>query len=134
MNIGKLAYKCDQPSRECDNTEYSDCTLVIGNLARWNAQGRATSAFGKFRYTEFADLNRDILCKLCPSIILSPLLDDKFDVVEIADRLQKLGYRGRYRAITETMPDANMICDEIRNHAPDLDFDLLIMPAIANDG
>ena len=132
--MGKLAHKSDQLSRECDGAECSDCTLVIGNLARWNAQGRATSAFGKFHYTEFADLSRDILCKLCPFIILSPLLDEKFDVVEIAARLQKLGYRGRYRAITETMPNADMIRAEIRNEAPDLDFDLLVMPPIANDG
>jgi len=132
--MGKLAHKSDQLSRECDGGEYSDRTLVIGNLARWSAQGRATSAFGKFHYAEFADLSRDILCKICPYIILSPLLDDKFDVLEIAERLQKLGYRGRYRAITETMPDADMIRAEIRNEAPDLDFDLLVMPPIANDG
>jgi hypothetical protein len=132
--MGKLAHKSDQLSRECDGAEYSDCTLVIGNLARWSAQGRATSAFGKFHYTEFADLSRDTLCKLCPFIILSPLLDEKFDVIEIAARLQKLGYKGRYRAITETMPNADMIRAEIQDEAPDLDFDLLVMPPIANDG
>lgn len=129
--MSKLARHRDLPAQASQKVER---TLVVGNLARWNAQGRATSAFGSFHYTEFADLDGKVLRDVDPNIILSPLMDNKFDVIEVVERLRDLGYGGRYRAITEMMPNAEMVRAEIRSYAPNLDFDLLVMPEIANDG
>lgn len=67
-------------------------------------------------------------------MVLSPLVADGFDVIDIAIRLAELKYTGRYRAIAEDLPNGNMIRKEVRAHAPDLDFDLLMMSPIANDG
>lgn len=75
-----------------------------------------------------ADLTARKLCETGAAIVLSPLVGDDFDVVDVAHRLLSLGFRGRYRAISEELPDAELIREEIRCFAPELDFDLLLMP------
>ena len=129
-----LARQADKQAVATEKVLLADRTLVIGNLARWSAEGRATAAFDVYQYTEFAMLTRELLDRIDPAIILSPLVGDDFDVLEIATQLAKLGYKGRYRAITTDMPNAEMVRAEVRSHTPDLDFDLLVVPPIANDG
>lgn len=109
-------------------------TLVIGNISRWNAEGRVTVSFDQVRFTEMQGLTEDILQCAAPDIILSPLVGDDFDVMEVATRLSELGYKGRYRAISQDVPNIDMIRNEVRTHAPELDFDLLPMSKVANDG
>ena len=79
-------------------------------------------------FVGISDLTARTLCETGASIILSPLVGDDFDVVDVAHTLKLLGFRGRYRAISEDLPDAELIREEIRAFAPDLDFDLLLMP------
>ena len=109
-------------------------TLVIGNISRWNAEGRVTVSFDQVRFTDMKGLTADILQCASPDIIFSPLVGDDFDVMEVATRLSELGYKGRYRAISQNVPNIDMIRNEVRTHAPELDFDLLPMSEVANDG
>lgn len=112
----------------------ANVTLVIGNIARWTAEGRPPVKTDVFEFTEFAHLTQQLIDSINPDIILSPLMADDFDVVDVADRLHALGYCGCYRAITSNIPNADMIRAEVRNHAPEVDFDLLMMSPVANDG
>lgn len=114
-----------------ESVEYK--TLVIGDLARWSAQGRSTSAFDTFHFTAFDLLTKDLLAQIDPNIVLSPLLADDFDVMDVAINLSELGFTGLYRAITNDMPNADMIRVEVHNQAPALDFDLLVMPSATTD-
>lgn len=109
-------------------------TLVIGNLARWKSQGRITVASTEFRFAEFSELTPEILQTFAPDIVLSPLMGDDFDVLDIAVKLLDLGFEGRYRVISDDLPNMGMIKKEVRHHAPGLDFDLLTMPQASNDG
>ncbi|EBA10955.1 hypothetical protein [Roseobacter sp. CCS2] len=115
------------------DADFDEKTLVIGNLARWNAEGRQTASSAHIQFSELRALTKTTLDDLSPSVILSPLMGDDFDVLDVAMRLVTFGYDGRYRAITENLPDAEMIRKEVRAHAPDLDFDILVMPPVAND-
>lgn len=108
----------------------SQNTMVIGDLARWKAEGRAHQSLEEFTFVDIDDLNADIVNEHEPDIILSPLVGDDFDAVDVAVRLIELGFRGRYRAISDNLPDADLIRAEIRAFAPQLDFDLLLMPRI----
>jgi len=123
-------------TKQCASTEerMTVRTLVIGNISRWNAEGRVTVSFDQVRYTEIHGLTESTLECAAPDIILSPLVGDDFDVMEVAIRLSELGYKGRYRAISQNIPNADMIRTEVRDHAPELDFDLLPMSKVANDG
>lgn len=66
-----------------------------------------------------------------PDIILSPLVSEDFDAVDVAGVLSALAYDGPYRAVTDTLPDPEIISREVRNHAPYLDFDLVVLPMLA---
>ena len=111
-----------------------ETTLIIGDLARWSAEGRELVASDNFQFSDLQSLSAPIFADFAPTIILSPLFGDDFDVIVVATRLDELGYRGQYRVITEDLPDDDMIRKEVRAHAPGLDFDLLMMQRVANDG
>ncbi len=108
-------------------------TLVIGDLARWRAQGRVVPPLDGFQFVEIEALNADVVNEKEPDIILSPLVADDFDAVDVAVKLIELRFQGRYRAISDDLPDADLIRQEVRNFAPQLDFDLLLMPRMAGE-
>lgn len=104
-------------------------TVVIGDLDRWKTQGRITVDLQDFVFIDLVSLNAEVLDALQPEIILSPLFCHEFDVVDVATRLRELGFKGRYRAIWQTVPNAAIISTEVRGHAPGLDFDIVLVPA-----
>ncbi len=116
-----------QLSDALDGMEHK--TLIIGNLSRWKAQGRDIPPLEGFQFIELAELNADIVNEKQPDIILSPLVADDFDAVDVAVRLIELRFQGKYRVIADDMPDATLIRKEVRGFAPQLDFDLLLMSA-----
>lgn len=108
-------------------------TLVIGDLARWRAQGKMVPPLEGFQFLDFHELNEMVISMKAPDIILSPLVADEFDAVDIAAKLISYRFEGRYRAIADDVPDASLIRREVRQFAPDLDFDLLLMPRMAGE-
>lgn len=122
-------------TQKCVNQESqaAHTTLVIGNLNRWIAEGRAPLPCDDFQFTELDHLTPALIYEFAPTMVLSPLMGDNFDVVDVALRLNELEFDGQYRAITETLPDPEIICKEVRALAPKVDFDLLMMPPVAND-
>ena len=102
-----------------------DRTLIIGDLGRWRDEGRDVVSFGEFEFVAPADLTAELLERTNPSIILSPLVADSFDVIDIAARLAELGFDGRYRALSAQTSDTKVIVAEVAHVAPDLDFDIL---------
>ena len=109
--------------------ELSNNTLVIGDLARWESEGRMKDQLGDFKFVNFTSLTAKVVKNVDPEIILSPLVADGFDAVDVAAKLIDLQFTGKYRAISDAMPDADLIRKEIRSFAPRLDFDLLLVPA-----
>ena len=81
-----------------------------------------------FQFINISDLSANLVEETDPEIILSPLVADDFDAVDVAEKLVLLGFQGRYRAIAAILPDAELILDEVRGFAPQLDFDLLLLP------
>lgn len=103
-------------------------TVVIGDLDRWKAQGRDIPSLEGFQFVDIGNLKTVFEGDKQPDIILSPLVADDFDAVDVAIKLIELRFKGRYRVITHDMPDAALIRQEVRSFAPQLDFDLLLMP------
>lgn len=111
-----------------------DKVLVIGNVSRWQSEGRPTTPPDGFLFTELGALTKSLLQEVCPDIVLSPLIGDDFDASDIAHCLHRFGYTGRYRAISDEVTDPKMIRDEIQSQAPGVDFNLLSVPARAANG
>jgi hypothetical protein len=62
-----------------------------------------------------------------PALVLSPLLTPVFDAIDLARYLSQRGYRGRYLALVDRLPSANLIRREVEAQSPDLNFDVVIL-------
>ncbi len=100
-------------------------TLIIGDIDRWSASGRQTASFDQFAFTSFTALDAELLRSFDPQIILSPLVSDSFDVLDIAERLQALGFTGCYRVIAVQAAFLDVVHEDVARTAPDLNFDIL---------
>lgn len=105
--------------------------LVIGDLESWEREGRPVPRMEGFRFARFPELTAPLLAETKPDMVLSALVGDEFDAMEVARRLVEFGFQGRYRALTDDLPDAGAVRAEIQEIAPNLDFDLfLIRPTL----
>jgi len=77
---------------------------------------------------EFRELTAGFLAKHQPDLIVAPLLSLSFDILDVARRLETLGYRGRLRALTSPLPDVAAVEAEVRSYCPSIEFTLVIFP------
>lgn len=73
------------------------------------------------------EVDQDLLARLCPDVVLAPLMTQDFDILDLARRLRALGYRGRLRAYAPRIPDPHLVQREISAACPGLDFDLIVI-------
>ncbi|MBF9058668.1 hypothetical protein HKCCSP123_05680 [Rhodobacterales bacterium HKCCSP123] len=62
-----------------------------------------------------------------PALVLSPLLTPAFDALDLARLLSQCGYRGRYLALVDRLPSANLIRREVEAQSPNLNFDVIVL-------
>jgi hypothetical protein len=62
-----------------------------------------------------------------PALVLSPLLTPVFDAIDLARYLSQRGFRGRYLALVDRLPSANLIRREVEAQSPDLNFDVVVL-------
>ncbi len=75
----------------------------------------------------YETLNLQFLAQVMPDTILAPLLGPDFDILDLIDRLDRIGYGGALRALTPELPDPGAVRAEVRSHAAGLDFDLIVI-------
>ncbi|KAA9009184.1 hypothetical protein [Histidinibacterium aquaticum] len=103
--------------------------LVIGPAL---AEGRDPGALDGFHFCDFTDLDAGVIEGATPEIVISPLFGPNFDAMELARKLNGLGYSGSYRALSEELPRTDLIKREVRAAAPGIDFDILPVSALFN--
>lgn len=72
------------------------------------------------------------LSKYKPEIVLSLLIDGKFDALEIAHNLSKAGYDGKYRIMCETLNYPEGVLAEIKAVAPAMDIEFVLLDELSN--
>ena len=98
--------------------------LVVGNLASWQRLGRKVPTLPGFHFAAFQDVTLHLMQAVVPELVLSAVMGDGYDVVELARRLALLGFSGRYRALTSGLPNPQIVLNEVNAAAPQIDFDL----------
>ncbi len=76
-------------------------------------------------FTQFSAITSEVLHDLQPVLIISPLVFQGFDACEVAARLSRFGFNGRYRVVTNTLPHPAMVKGEISNVAPTVTVELV---------
>ncbi|MBO6604790.1 MAG: hypothetical protein JJ938_14745 [Roseicyclus sp.] len=62
-----------------------------------------------------------------PALVLSPLVTEIFDAIDMARYLSEADFHGRYLALVDRLPSANLIRREVAALAPDLSFDVVVL-------
>jgi hypothetical protein len=64
-------------------------------------------------------------------MVLSPMVGDGFDCLDVAQLLFARGYNGRYRVMAPNLPNPGIIRQEVRTLCPGLDFDIVTEDALS---
>ncbi len=97
--------------------------LVVGHVSDRMSLPRIPG----FHFRPFHAINRQLLTLIQPDVVLSALIAQGFDAVDLARVLVDAGFDGRYRAVTEKIPNRRFVVAEVRATVPGVDFDLFVM-------
>lgn len=100
--------------------------LAVGNAEEWRKTGNRLQGEGRIAFVSLEEITDVTLSRLCPTVILSPVLANSFDCIDLAQRLFSLGFTGRYRAVSDELPNPEMVEREIQHLCPGLDFGILV--------
>lgn len=75
------------------------------------------------------EITAETLAGLGAELVLSPLVTEQFDCFDVAQALVEAGFRGRYRAVVQRVPDPALVRREVALHSPELDFDIVQLEA-----
>ncbi|WP_380052415.1 hypothetical protein ACFE33_08775 [Falsihalocynthiibacter sp. SS001] len=102
-------------------------TLIVGNVDAWISAGRSLPDDPCLHYASIDDISREMLTALNPDIVLSPLLGDGFDALDLAVLLENFNFRGRFRALCPQVPNPTLVAAEVQALCPSVNFDLFVV-------
>ncbi|MDI3337286.1 hypothetical protein QKW60_12780 [Defluviimonas aestuarii] len=76
---------------------------------------------------KFGELDLVFLARATPDIVIGPLFERQWDVLDLAARLIRLGFGGRLYAVTPPLPDAGEVIAEIRRQNLEITIDLIVL-------
>lgn len=82
--------------------------------------------------TTLNKIDADLLARIAPDMVLSPLFSADHDILDLARRLDQLGYQGALRAYSPPLPNARLVQGEVRQIWGKRDFDIFEMPGRAH--
>lgn len=105
-------------------------TLVVGDIENWKKRGRMIPYLEGFQFTGIDSIRASYVREVDPDMILSTLVGRDHDAIDLARKLAFMEYQGSYRVLVNDIPNADLILDEVRNVAPELDFDVIDLAEI----
>ena len=99
-------------------------TIFVGLGWYANVSAGPSSSSEQIEMTAGELMNTDLVFfkQLAPRLILTPLLSSGFDALDFAQKLQQLGFKGRYRALVSHLPHETVIVREVNAAAPAINF------------
>ncbi|MEL6168509.1 MAG: hypothetical protein AAFR35_07440 [Pseudomonadota bacterium] len=102
--------------------------LAVGDVSRWEQANGQRPVNAHIAFVEFHEISDVFLETVQPMMVISPLLTDTFDCIDLASVLSSLGFAGQYRAIAGSIPSPDIVRRELNSLCPDLDFDIVNLP------
>lgn len=95
--------------------------LAVGDPKEWQHRGHALPREG-IVFLSFDEVTRETMEHLQPALVVSPVLSNAFDCIDLAVQLNGAGFSGEYRAISTGLPKPELIENEVRQLCSQLDF------------
>lgn len=99
--------------------------LAVGDQVTGQEDALKFPESNKIYYASFAEVTAERLNDLSPVLVVSPLMCHSFDCLDLATRLQELGFQGKYRVLAPNVTNPKMIRAEIAAQAPQVDVEIL---------
>lgn len=87
-----------------------------------------------FDAVDLVDLNGAVSDPGPSAMVVSLAISREFDCFDVAQVLTFVGFAGRHRILPVGLPNPAILLREARRQFPDLDIDLLLEPALSQDG
>jgi len=100
--------------------------LVVGDKRHWATVGNEMPLESYLAFAEYHNVSKELLKAVNPDIVLSPLLCPSFDCLDLAQTLENIGFKGRFRVMTPKLPKPEIVAAEIRNHCPSINFEFIL--------
>jgi len=99
--------------------------LIVGDIAIWQRAGRRIPASVGVQFANLSEVTTCFLHTISLEIVISPVIGQGYDAIDVAAVLANCGYRGRYRCLADCLPNLDLIRQEVAMIAPDLDFEIV---------
>lgn len=129
QNMHQINKSVAHKLRPCEDQRPSGLVLLaIGDPRRLPEDVTDTDeALEGVHFLAIDQLSRDAIELIAPDVVLSPLVSSGFDCLDIAERLDRVGFVGRYRIVVDQLPRPDLIRREIKSAFPALDCDVLML-------
>ncbi|MBD3678101.1 MAG: hypothetical protein HUJ27_06815 [Rhodobacteraceae bacterium] len=91
--------------------------------------GRVADAFlpdnAEVTFAHFSTITSGLLDDVSPDIVISPMLEARFDCLDLASVLHQNGFRGVYSPVLSQTPKPTLILAELLAQCPGLDIHLI---------
>lgn len=101
--------------------------LVVGKPSGWSALARRVPADEELRFVGIDDLTAARLYQMRPGLVLSPLVGEGFDAVDVAQRLASAAFQGLFRVVASSVPNPEAVRAELQAIGDEIDFDLVVL-------
>jgi hypothetical protein len=100
--------------------------LLVGHFGLGARPDLARHFGNDMRIVDFSGVGADLLDGFNPHFVVSPILTQSFDIMDLATLLWRLRFSGAYRALVEVdLPNPSLVIREVRAACPGLDVDIL---------
>jgi hypothetical protein len=120
--VNRLAV-CDKEVSASDS-ESDFVVLAVGDVLSLTTRMSADLAADTTAFAEFVDVTPELMSELAPQVVVSSVLGRNFDCVDLAERLNEVGFEGCYRLIGHGMPEPLLVLREIRSLFPSLHVEM----------
>ena len=100
--------------------------IAVGNAQQWKSMGKSLPSGEDMRFVSFSDMTPELLEEHEPKYILSPVVAQDFDCIDLAVLLHRFGFEGVYRALSTDFPSPEIIEREISQLCRGLDFAVIM--------
>ena len=113
--------------------QHRSVILAVGEIGLWRETGRLLHGTSDLAYSEFSELCPELFETIAPDVVLSPMVTRSFDCLDLAQFLHSIDFYGRYRIVSQAMPNPRLILSEIAALCPGLDVDLIILDTLPTE-
>ena len=100
--------------------------LAVGDVFDWHESTRSIPMGAAVTFAEIAEITQDFLQEINPDIVLSCLVSQDFDFLDLAQALQAAKFKRCLRIIVPELPDPDIVLSEARNLCPNVNIDFEI--------